>query len=275
MKIVTVKAFNLPATIESGQIFRWDFADGWYYITVGTAILKIRQKSNEISYTSSNKFDVGNFFDLKNRNYNSILVEISKNSGLARKAIAKYSGLRIINQAPWECTASFICSSFSNIKRIKANLNAIAKTYGRKIEFDGYVSYSFPTAALIAKNPKKLSKCGLGYRAKYLAETAKTISSGFNFHAIRKTGYADAKQRVMELAGVGQKVADCILLFSLGYSEAFPVDVWVDRIIRSHFSGTAKATSKSLSEFGRLTFGKNAGYAQQFLYHYARNKPNM
>ncbi|MBI2664349.1 DNA repair protein [Candidatus Woesearchaeota archaeon] len=265
-----INQFNLKATLESGQIFRWEKIGSWHYIVAGDAIVKIRQDKNKIIYSSSKEFDVPAFFDLKNKHYGKIMKDIGKNKKLAA-AVAKYRGLRIIKQQPWECTASFICSSFSNIRRIKANLNSVAEQYGQKIEYDGYSSHAFPTAAAIADNPARLDSCGLGYRKKYLAETAKKVSSGFDFNALPRS-YGEAKKQIMQLDGVGEKVADCILLFSLGFTEPFPVDVWIQRAVANAYFKSSKISAKAAAEFGRRTFGKNAGYAQQFLYHFERNK---
>lgn len=271
MHKLRVDNFNLKATVESGQIFRWEKLGGWYYITVGTTIIKIRQKNYEIIYSSSNNnFDVLDFFDLKNPNYDVIIKKLRGSDKTLTAATKKYNGLRLIKQQPWECTASFICSSYSNIKRIKKNLNSIAEKYGEKIEFDGYTSYSFPTAAAMAGNIRKLNSCGLGYRTKYLASTAKIIDEGFNFEKIRSSSYDDAKKILTKLDGVGEKVADCILLFSLGFSEAFPVDVWMMKIMKNA-QVKGHSTPKKIAEFSRQKYGMNAGYAQQFLYHYARN----
>lgn len=276
MKTSLVKNFSLKATLESGQVFRWQLLDGWYYVVVGSAIIKAKQEGTALLYKCSDaSFDVPHFFGLKDGSYSSVIKKISQIDERIAAAVREYNGMRIIKQQPWECTASFICSSFSNIKRIKKNLDAIAAAYGSKISCNGYASYSFPTAAAIAKNPEKLRSCGLGYRAKYIAETAKIISGGFDFDSIRKgsCSYAAAKAKLMELPGVGNKVADCILLFSLSFSEAFPVDVWMERVMRKHHVISAKASVREIAEAGRGIYGRNAGYAQQFLYHYARNSP--
>ena len=172
--------FNLAATIESGQIFRWEKIGEWYFVVSGSTITKIRQIGNEIEYYCSHEaFDVENFIGLKT-DYSKILYELNSKEML-RAPISNYFGLRILNQEPWECTASFICSQMSNIKRIRKNLNSIAENYGEKISFKGYESYSFPAAEEIALDASKLKLCNLGYREKYIAETAKAIANRFYF----------------------------------------------------------------------------------------------
>ncbi len=276
MKTSLVKNFSLKATLESGQLFRWQLFDGWYYVVVGSSVIKARQEGTALLYECSDaSFDVPSFFGLKDGRYSSIIKKISQSDERIAAAVRKYNGMRILRQQPWECTASFICSSFSNIKRIRKNLNAVAAAYGSRISCDGYSAYCFPSASDIAENSEKLKGCGLGYRAKYLEETARIVSNGFSFESVRKgkCGYVSAKARLMELSGVGEKVADCILLFSLGFSEAFPVDVWIERAMRQHRIIRARASLREIAEAGRRIYGRNAGYAQQFLYHYARNSP--
>ena len=271
MQTLYVKDFNLKATIESGQIFRWEFIDGWYCITVGSNVIRIKQEVDKLFYESLNKkFDVPYFFGLKDEGYPEMLTRISSRNDLAKSAVESYRGLRILRQDSWECTASFICSSFSNIKRIRANLNLISENFGKRISIGVYQSYSFPAAEAVSGNLKVLESCGLGYRTKYLFEASKAISNGFDVQGIQKLPYADALRKITQLPGVGRKVADCILLFSLGFSEAFPVDVWMERIMKRDL-GDEKLKTSQIIDLARQKFGKDAGYAQQFLYHYARN----
>lgn len=263
-------SFSLRDTLESGQIFRWENSGGWSFITVRDCIIKIRQEGERIFYGSSRGFDVPGYFDLRNEGYAGLMSP--GKDRILNAAVRKHPGLRIIRQDPWECTASFICSSYSNIKRIRQNLNSIASLYGEEIEFEGFGSRSFPSAEAIAASPGKLGRCGLGYREKYLAATAKKVSSGFSLESLRGMGYPDAKQKLMELDGVGSKVADCILLFSLGFSQAFPVDVWIERAMKKAYPATRGMAPGKISEYGMRRFGSSAGYAQQFIYHYARSR---
>lgn len=292
MVIRSIKGFNIKATLDSGQIFRYhhDNSNGFYYVVAGNSIIKIRQTGSRIEYDcSSKRFDVAKFFGL-NHSYSEILSSISSDEKIT-SAINKHYGLRILEQEPWECTASFICSAFSNIPRIKQCLEKVAATFGSSIEFDGFTTFSFPQPKQI-NDFSRLSKCGLGYRAKYLFETAKIFSdssSDYSPQQLRKLNYYEAKNRIMELPGVGSKVADCVLLFSYGFFESFPVDVWIYRAMSSmygselrKFAAATRTKAKRISElvvadFARDYFGKYAGYAQQFIYHRARSeekKPN-
>ncbi|HLD96728.1 MAG TPA: DNA glycosylase [Candidatus Nanoarchaeia archaeon] len=285
MKTLAAKHFNLKATIESGQLFRWhyDSKSGFYYVVAGSDIIKLRQKGSIIEHDSlSQEFNVKKFFGL-NQNYPVILRSISRDEKIAA-AIKSHHGLRILEQDFWECAASFICSSFSNIPRIRQCIGRLAAAFGEKIEFDGFSTSSFPQPHQIGSF-SKLEQCGLGYRAKYLFETAAMFANSpeeYSPQSLRKLSYADAKEKVMELPGVGNKVADCILLFSCGFFEAFPVDVWIHRAVLGSYGSDidafmaaaktkAKAPSESVvADFARDYFGKYAGYAQQFIYHNAK-----
>ena len=281
---ILAEDFNLKATVESGQIFRWSRrsnSENSYDIIVGDTIISVRQDGSRLDYGSSNDFDVEKFLGL-NHNYRSIIANISKDKIIAA-TIKKHHGLRLIEQELWECTASFICSSFSNIPRIRQCIEKVAATFGDKIEFGGVKSYSFPQPQQI-NSFAKLKKCGLGYRAKYLFETAKLFASSEDYsqQQLRQLSYVKAKDWLLQLPGVGSKVADCILLFSCGFHEAFPVDVWIQRIMEANYSSeiasfaanssskAKKLNEKTIAGFARHYFGKHAGYAQQFLFHNAR-----
>ena len=293
MRLPETRDFSLKATIESGQLFRWSRrsnSENSYNIIAGNTIICVRQDGTTLEYDSSKKdFDVEGFLGL-NHNYSSILESIKKDKTIAA-AIKKHHGLRLIEQELWECTASFICSSFSNIPRIRQCIEKVAATFGDKIEFGGVKSYSFPQPQQI-NSWAKLKNCGLGYRAKYLFETAKMFansSEDYSQQQLRQLSYENAKARLLELPGVGSKVADCILLFSCGFFEAFPVDVWIQRVMEANygkelsaFSATAagkkvpkRVSEKVVAEFARHYFGKHAGYAQQLLFHNARTSKKL
>ncbi len=272
--------FSLKATLESGQVFRCRSSNGFYYVVVGGSIAKLQQKESDLFYGCSRKnFGVEKFLGL-NHSYGEIIASISKDEIIAA-AIKKHYGLRIIDQDVWECTASFICSAFSNIPRIRQCIEKVAAAFGDRIEFEGFKTFSFPQPQQIS-DYSKLKRCGLGYRAKYLFETARIFSANsdsYSLQQLQKLNYEKAKERLLELPGVGSKVADCILLFSCGFYGAFPVDVWIQRAMVGSYGRElnkfAAARKKKVSEsvvadFARLYFGEYAGYAQQFLYHHSR-----
>lgn len=208
---------------------------------------------------------------------NEDLVSIYKNidvDSVIHDAVIKFKGLRILNQDRWECLASYILSSNNNIPRIKNMIEALSMHFGRRLKLGRLERYSFPSAGVIAKaSLNELRRLGLGFRAGYLSVAAKEISSKrLDLTALEGLKYKDAKERLILLKGVGDKISDCVLLFSFKKYEAFPVDVWIKRgMERSYFSGDITPI-KRLVEFARGHFGGYAGYAQEYLYHYFRHR---
>jgi N-glycosylase/DNA lyase len=204
-----------------------------------------------------------------------------------RKALSAFWGLRLIRQEPWECLISYICATYKNIPAIRHMLLQLSRKFGDKKIFDGCDFFTFPTPEKLAcASEKSLATCGLGYRAKYVQATSKRIfEKDFELETLRQLPYEKAKNQLCSLTGVGPKVADCVLLFSLGKTEAFPVDRWVERVILNHYAqqlqpelaqrlsrkeGLTNSDYALLSSFGRRYFGEYAGYAQEYLYHYER-----
>jgi len=204
-----------------------------------------------------------------------------------RKAIQRFYGLRISRQEPWECLISYICATYKNIPAIKNMILNLSKRFGRKISFNGHDFYTFPKPSDLAHaSLEEIRKCKLGFRAERVLETSKILDRReFNLEDLRKMDYEKARRELLSLPGVGQKVADCVFLFSLERLEAFPVDVWMKRVVLEFYpsyfgqSFIEKASSKSsitlreyktISSFGREYFGKYAGYAQEYLFNLSR-----
>lgn len=266
MPKINIRNFSLEHSLDSGQFFRcWKIGE-WHYIATHGIVFKARQEGSKLFYEGANTSFVRNFFAL-DEDFDSVREKLAKDKAVA-EAMKQYNGLRILRQHPWECTLAFICSSFSNIKRIKGCLYSISKNFGRKINFEGKHFYSMPLPGRL-KDSGLLAKCGLGYRQKYLYDAAKTIRLK-QFEALKQMQYAEAKKQLMDVPGVGEKVADCILLFSLGHGEAFPVDVWIKRAMEELYFRGRKTPEKKIREFAQRKWGKHAGYAQQYLYHWRR-----
>lgn len=280
-------SFNLDVTLCCGQAFRWDKQGEWWYGIVEQRVVKVRQNSDELEFENVNIDFVRDYFGLDD-DLPKILSEISKDEHIKR-AINAFYGLRILRQNPWECLISYICATYKNIKAIKQMLLNLSRKSGKRICLDGYEFYTFPTVERLAKAKlEEIADCGLGYRAKYVSETAKMVhENGFELESLRKLSYEQARKELLNFPGVGLKVADCVLLFSLGKLEAFPVDVWIKRAILKYHShnfssqfiqkvSDRKSHSDSeyekLNQFGRKYFGKYAGYAQEYLYHYERTR---
>jgi N-glycosylase/DNA lyase len=176
-------------------------------------------------------------------------------------------GMRILNQPIWECLISFILSSNNNVKRISGIVERLSERFGE--DMGGY--YVFPTPhALAQAGAEGVAACGAGYRAEYVAEAARAVASGtLDLECLPRLGYAEAQAKLMKLLGVGEKVADCVLLYSCVYREAFPVDVWVRKAVTSYYP-TAGKTPKEIHAFADRRFGKLAGLAQQYLFYFER-----
>ncbi len=270
-----VSDFNLEHTLECGQAFRWEKLGDFYAGVIGEALVKVSLDGHELVVETGSPADkkkIADYFGL-NEDLPNIYKEIGRDEYI-RKAIKKYRGLRILNQDRWECLASFILSSYTNIPRIKKMIASLSRRLGKRLVLGGMESYSFPPAGRIARaDIKTLRGLGLGFRAAYIKDTAQKIASKkFDLDELEDLNYSEARERLMSLKGVGGKVADCVLLFSFKKYEAFPVDVWIKRGIEElYFDGKTAAPEKA-AEFARERFGAYAGYAQEYLYHYLRHE---
>lgn len=277
--------FNLDLTLCCGQVFKWEKKEGWWYGIIGDNPIKIRQTHKGLEFENTGSNIIKNYFGLKD-NLHEIKRKISKDKFI-ENAISSFWGLRIIKQDPWECLISYICATYKSIAAIRNMLFKLSEKFGEQKNLNAYVFYTFPKPEQLQSAAESdLLQCGLGYRAKYVLKTTKKIfRHGSFFDELRNLSYLQAKKQLIDLPGIGPKVADCILLFSLGKNEAFPVDVWVKRAIVNHYSNhfskkfiskisRTRAISNSeyntLNEFGRTYFGENAGYAQEYLFHFER-----
>jgi N-glycosylase/DNA lyase len=279
--------FDLDFSLCCGQVFRWQkIGDTWYGV-VGETVLKIRQSGNELEFEGANEEFVRHYFGLDDD-----LAQINQcvaKDPYIKKALEQFEGLRLIRQDPWACLIGFICSTYKNIVAIEQMLKKLSEKYGKKQTVYGKEFYLFPTAeSLEVASESDLRECGLGYRAKYVQlTTRKILDEKINLNAMKDMSYMEARKKLLEFYGVGLKVADCVLLFSLDKFEAFPVDVWVKRVILNHYSDqlppeiVRKMQSHNsltngeylkIGDFARGYFGRYAGYAQEYLYHYERTQ---
>jgi N-glycosylase/DNA lyase len=277
--------FNLDVTFCCGQVFRWDRKGDWWYGVAGGRAFKVRQLEEKLEFVNADWKFVENYFGLDD-DLQKIAAAVGRDEHM-RKALQAFWGMRIIRQEPWECLISYICATYKNIPAIRQMLLKLSRKFGEKTILDGYDFFTFPTPKKLAcATERSLAECGLGYRAKYVQETSKRIfENGFELERLRQLPYLEAKKQLCGFAGVGPKVADCALLFSLGKTEAFPVDRWVERVILNHYvetlpselaqklrrrEGLSNSDYARLNAFGREYFGEYAGYAQEYLYHYER-----
>ena len=267
MSKMKVKDFNLEHTLECGQIFRINRQNNWYYINARDKFFKICQVKNEIEFHGVDEEFIIHFFSL-DENLSKILKEINKDEYI-KKSIDKYRGLRILRQDPWECLISFICSTASNIPRIKSKLKALSESFGKKVSLDGVGNYAFPEPGNI-NNYNKIVNAKTGFRAKYIFEANNTVSIK-KLNSLRVQSYESAKNELKKINGVGDKVADCVLLFSLGFHQALPVDTWIKKTIQLLYFDNATVSNEKIRAFGLDYFGTYAGYAQQYLFMFSRN----
>lgn len=254
-------------TLSCGQVFRVSKAEDWYYITARDRIFKVRQSSAYLEFDGVSKEFLMYYFAL-DEPYSTILTQINKDPHI-NSAIKRYYGLRIIRQDPWECLISFLCSSAANIPKITLNLEMLSRAFGKKIELNEFEQYSFPNPGEL-NNYEQILLAKTGFRAKYIKIANSLVNEDF-LKSLRKLSYGEAKQTLRNIPGIGDKIADCILLFSLGFTEAFPIDTWMKKILQKLYFKNEVISNKELSAFGVKYFGKYAGYAQQFLYILARN----
>lgn len=211
------------------------------------------------------------YFDL-NLSYEKILKELSRDP-VVKKAAAYSRGMRLLNQEPFETLITFIVSANNNVGRIRKIVQAIAREVGKPIRFRGETLYTFPSPEALADvSPERLRELGAGYRAEYIAKTAGMVAAGEGLEALAGLPYGEAKAALQKFPGVGAKVADCILLFSMHKKNAFPADVWIRRVLREMY-GVELKSDRALSAFVQKTFGEYGGIAQQMLFHYARTRP--
>jgi N-glycosylase/DNA lyase len=280
--------FNPEISINSGQMFLWEKHENTWYGTYGDYILKFRITDKELEFYSTPKFDNWQHFIFRlDDNIQEIFAGFS-NDSILLNLLKKYGGLRLIRQDPYQCMISFACSSNTNISMIRIMLKNLSMKFGTKKEIDNKVFFTFPTMEnLYNASINELCACSVGYRAKAIKSIAEKVATGaLTIDELRHSNYDDARRILTDIYGIGNKIADCILLFSLEKTEAFPIDVWMGRAIFKYYkrlinkkNATFMNANKKLSdnqysilsEIMRSHFGKYGGYAQQYLYYHIRN----
>jgi len=268
--------FDLAMTLDSGQVFHWEKIDHGFYGTIGDRPVYTEQRGDSLRVTKGCADLICNYFALDHP-----LAKICAsfpNDALMQAARTHCRGLRIIRQPRWECLATFICSSMKQVVHIRQISHALRRRFGEQRKVDKDELYSFPSVERIAgRSEKDLRECALGYRAKNLLATAELVSSGeANLEAWVVLSDADLRAKLCGLPGVGAKVANCVMLFAYERLRAFPIDVWIERVLRGkYFPRARKLTGPRLRAFSETYFGEHGGYAQQYLFHHARrtNRP--
>ncbi|MFO7637432.1 MAG: DNA glycosylase [Clostridia bacterium] len=272
--IENISDFDLQQTLECGQCFRWSRDGQGIYTGVACGmVLRARQEGSTLILKGvGEKDDTGSwidYFDL-GTDYAHIKETLSRDNVLNR-AIRRFPGIRILRQELVETTLSFILSTNNNIPRIKGNIEGLCKRFGKEVSFDGKTYHAFPEVERIAQSTcEEVSLCKGGYRCAYILETSGMMSKRpITRESMAAMGYEKARSTLKTFRGVGDKAAECILLFSCGYLNAFPVDVWIKRIMEAYYIKKS-VSSAYVARYGQEIFGPLAGYAQQLLFSYAR-----
>jgi N-glycosylase/DNA lyase len=290
------KDYNLGATLNSGQVFRWRQQGDFWIGVVGNKYARLRQCPDGIFAETEVELQSWDWL----REFLQTDVDLEKiletfpNDEPMYRAMTACRGLRILRQQPWECLASFILSSTKQIVQIRQIVARLCECFGEEIPDCNFsvpgpspaingansensekfsdLSRAFPSVERIAGlTEKQLRDCRMGFRAPNLLATARHIAEGnLDLEALRHRSYQEARAELMKLRGVGEKIADCVLLFAYGFDSAFPVDVWVERALRTLYFPRRRVNEKKLLKFAATHFGPHAGYAQQYLFHYMR-----
>lgn len=274
-----VRDLDLAATLDSGQVFRWWPSRGGWDGVVGRRRVWLRQEGEWLRAEASG--DPGDWSWLwtylgTDEDLAAIVATFPRDP-LLEAATRTCRGLRLLRQDPWECLASFLMSSTKQIVQIRQILELLCTRHGDPLE-DSVPGRgepgrrAFPRPEVLATVPEaELRRCKMGFRARYLWETARVVADGaLELGALPRVGLEVARRRLMDLPGVGRKIADCVLLFACGYRQVVPVDVWVSRALRELYFGGDRPSAARLLAFAETHFGPYGGYAQQYLFHYLR-----
>jgi len=273
-----VQDYDLAATLDSGQVFRWHLAGNVWQGVIGKHLIRLTQQSGGIHAQTAAPVEDWNFlrtFLQTEIDFAAVLNSFPDDEPM-RTTVAACPGLRVLRQDPWECLATFILSSTKQIVQIRQIVAHLCERFGEPVAAPASVPplNSFPSPDKIAAvSEADLRECKMGFRAPSLLQAARQIAGGgFDLEKIRRLDYASARAKLITLRGVGGKIADCVLLFAYGFDGAFPVDVWVERALQQLYFPRRRASEKRLRKFAATHFGPHAGYAQQYLFHYMRTK---
>lgn len=265
--VENITDMDLKQTLDCGQSFRWQELDEGSFIGVAFGkVLHLNIEGNNLVLHDCSEQDFLNiwkpYFDLE-LDYTNIRNELSNIHPILNEAALYAPGIRILSQEPWEALCSFIISQNNNIPRIKGIISRLCSSFGTQLSEN---FFSFPSAKVLASlNEDDLSPIRSGFRAKYIIDAAKKVASGdINLEEIRNMSIDDAREELIKIKGVGAKVAECTLLYGLHRLDAFPLDVWMKRAMHNLFPGMTPTD-----------FGKYAGIAQIYIFHYSRMHPEL
>ena len=263
--------FDLARTLDSGQVFHWEPCGDGFAGAIGAKAIYVEQRGDDLYFSGVGAKTITRYFALDHP-----LAEIRRSfpRDPAMSAARDFcQGLRIIRQPYWECLATFITSSMKQVAHIRQISRTLRTRYGPSQRVLGCEIHTFPEASRMAKlTEPDLRACALGYRAKNLLATARLVASGeADLEEWRQLSDDSLRAHLCQLPGVGAKVANCVMLFAYERLRAFPIDVWIERVLKQqYFPRKRKVTATQLRAFCETYFGEHGGYAQQYLFHHAR-----
>jgi N-glycosylase/DNA lyase len=272
----TVNNYDLALTLACGQAFRWRRSGEAWAGVIGSRWVRLRQEPEGIrAETAAPEADwqwLRHYLQL-DVDLEGILASFPEDPPM-RDSVAACRGLRLLRQEPWECLASFICSSTKQIVQIEQIVGLLCRRFGEPLAVPPGMdpAWGFPTFERLANaSEAELRACKLGFRAPYLSGTARKLAAGeVDLSRLASLPLEEARAALLTLPGVGVKIADCVLLFAYGFQEAFPVDVWIIKALHQLYFPKRRPKLPRLRRFSQTHFGPYGGYAQQYLFHYTR-----
>jgi N-glycosylase/DNA lyase len=271
MRIGRSGSFDLQATLTCGQVFHWTRDGAGFVGMIGAEPCRIEQDGDALIVDGVGEMSARRYFAL-DHSLAEIYATFPDDPAMAA-ARQFCDGMTIVRQPPWECVATFITSSMKQVAHIAQISHTLRRRYGQRVEWQGGDLFAYPTPETLARLAEAdLRACALGYRAKNLLGSARMIVEGqVDLTAVAAMDDTAARIELCRLPGVGEKVANCALLFGFERLRAFPIDVWIERVLReTYFRRKRRVTAKRLREFSATYFGEFGGYAQQYLFHHAR-----
>ena len=278
LRMTIDQPLDLATTLDSGQAFRWRSKGKWVVGVVEGNVVQMRRVARELELTTSpTPPDEMAPVLWRYLRLDDDLPAIQRAVCVDRhvaQAVRQYPGMRLLRQNPWECLIAFICSAASNIPRVCRTIEQLAQAYGEPRRLGKEIRYTFPGPERLAEaSEAELRALGLGFRAPYVPQVARAVVEGkVNLSLLRTSSYQEAKTALTTLPGVGEKVADCVLLFSLDKLEAFPIDRWVRRALEEWYLRGKRLNYQQMHLWAVDYFGQYAGYAQQYLFHRRRRE---
>jgi N-glycosylase/DNA lyase len=267
--------YNLHKTLLGGQAFRWEQINEIYYGVVKDNIITLKQEGDYIlwqTYPQKDNLELLTKYLRLDVDYLKIIQEIQKDEHI-NKAVAHHPGLRLLKQDPEETIISFIISANSNIPKIKRSIKLLSTMLGEKITIDNNEFYTFPSLERIADSTiDELRTTGIGYRAPYTHKSAQQLLEDNSIQTLHNLDYLNAKQELMKLPGIGNKVADCILVFGFSFDNVTPLDLWAQRALVQLYNHDPKSNYKDMMNWITTYFGEHTSWAGQFLFEYIRVK---